>query len=73
MQMAVEKLDSPIFSYIFQGIFNTQSKLTIYTSGQLQSLRSFVVNFAYSHKEAEMINFHQNFCLDTFVLKATYG
>ena len=45
MQMAVEKPDPPVFSYKFQGIFNssvfgkltehTESKMIIFTSGSL--------------------------------------
>ena len=51
MRMAVEKRNPPVFSYKFQGIFNasvfselahhTETKMTIFTSGQLQGIRLF--------------------------------
>ena len=52
VRMAVEKPNPPVFSYKFQGIFNssvfskltedTESKMIIFTSGPLQSLRLFL-------------------------------
>ena len=51
MRMAVEKSDTPVFSYKFQGIFNatefgelahhTETKMIIFTIGPLQGLRLF--------------------------------
>ena len=52
MRMAVEKPNPPVFSYKFQGIFNssvfseltehTESNMIIFTSGPLQRLRLFL-------------------------------
>ena len=57
MRMTIEKLDPPVFSYKFQGIFifsvfgeltkHTEHKMIIFTSGLVQSLEDFFfVNFA---------------------------
>ena len=52
MRMTFEKLNPPVFSCKFQGIFNssvlseltehTESKMIIFTSGALQNLRLFL-------------------------------
>ena len=57
MRMAVEKPKPHESSYKLQGIFNsivfseltehTESKMIIFTSGPLQSLKTIFVNFAY--------------------------
>ena len=58
MRMAVEKPSPPVFSYKFQGIFNssvfseltehTESKMIIFTSGPLAAkFKTIFVNFAY--------------------------
>ena len=68
--MAVEKPNLPVFSYKFQGTFNssvfsevtehTESKMIIFMSGPLQSLRLFLEILHTVDKEAEMIDFNQN-------------
>ena len=78
MGITVENPNPPIFSYKFQGIFNssvsgeitkhTESKMIIFASGPLQSLKEFFFKFctcvyAVGTKEAEMINVHQNLVL----------
>ena len=71
MQVAIKKPDPPVFSYKFQGILNigvfselavhTEIKMIIFTSGPLQGLSPFFVNFGYSPGEvAEMIDINQN-------------
>ena len=74
MRMTVEKPDPPVFSYKFQGIFNssvfgeltehTESKMIIFTHGLLQSLKEFFLEILHTvGKEAEMTDVHQNLVL----------
>ena len=69
MRMAVEKPKPHESSYKLQGRLNssvfseltehTESKMIIFTSGPLQSLRLFLKILHTVDKEAEMIDFHQ--------------
>ena len=69
MRMAVEKPKPHESSYKLQGIFNssvfseltehTESKMIIFTSGPLQSLRLFLSILHTVDKEVEMIDVHQ--------------
>ena len=74
MQMAIEKPDPPVFSYKFQGIFDTsvfgelamhtETKMITFTSGPLQGYAFFCKVWIHclqgETKEARMTDIHQN-------------